>query len=154
MNDMCNRLLETLGVSKLDEVQVRMLNPLSLAYIGDAVHEMFVRTYVISKYSGSINKLNKMVVSMIKATAQAEAIRKLESQLSEEELAIYKRGRNAKSLTVPKNTSVGVYRSATGFEALLGYLYLTGQEDRLIQLVAEAVKAAEGLEQENTNCPD
>lgn len=147
MNDMCNRLLDTLGVSKLDDVQIRMLNPLSLAYIGDAVHEMFVRTYVISRYSGSINHLNKLVVSMIKATAQAEAIRNIEHQLSEEELSIYKRGRNAKSLTVPKNTTVGVYRSATGFEALLGYLYLTGQEDRLILLVSEAVKAAEGLEQ-------
>lgn len=148
MNDMCNRLLDTLGVSKLDEVQIRMLNPLSLAYIGDAVHEMFVRTYVISRYSGSINNLNKMVVSMIKATAQAEAVRNIEHQLSEEELSIYKRGRNAKSLTVPKNTTVGVYRSATGFEALLGYLYLTGQEERLILLVSEAVKVAEGLQQE------
>lgn len=148
MNDMCNRLLDTLGVSKLDEVQIRMLNPLSLAYIGDAVHEMFVRTYVISRYSGSINNLNKMVVSMIKATAQAEAVRNIEHQLSEDELSIYKRGRNAKSLTVPKNTTVGVYRSATGFEALLGYLYLTGQEERLILLVSEAVKAAEGLQQE------
>lgn len=148
MNDMCNRLLDTLGVSKLDEVQIRMLNPLSLAYIGDAVHEMFVRTYVISRYSGSINNLNKIVVSMIKATAQAEAVRNIEHQLSEDELSIYKRGRNAKSLTVPKNTTVGVYRSATGFEALLGYLYLTGQEERLILLVSEAVKAAEGLQQE------
>lgn len=154
MNDMCNRLLDTLGVSKLDEVQIRMLNPLSLAYIGDAVHEMFVRTYVISHYSGSINKLNKMVVSMIKATAQAEAIRHLEADLTQEELTVYKRGRNAKSLTVPKNTSVGIYRSATGFEALLGYLYLQGQEDRLIQLVAQSVKAAEGLEMQTANCSE
>jgi ribonuclease-3 family protein len=120
-----------------------MMNPLTLAYIGDGVHEIFVRTYVVTKYKGSINKLNQRVVKMIKATAQAAAIRELQDFLTEEELAVVKRGRNQKSLTVPKNTPVGEYRLATGFEALLGWLFLNGEKERLVQVVAEAIRLSE-----------
>lgn len=143
MNGLCDSLLADLGVTKLNETQNRMLNPLVLAYIGDAVHEMMVRTYVINQYSGSVNKLNQRVVAMIKATAQAEAFRQMESELTEEEIGMVKRGRNTKSLTVPKNTSVAEYRLATGFEALLGWLYLNGQEERLKDIVARAIRIAE-----------
>lgn len=143
MNALCESLLEDLGVKSLSESEARMLNPLVLAYVGDAVHEMMVRTYVISKYPGSVNKLNQRVVAMIKATAQAETLRQIQDQLTEEEMTIVKRGRNTKSLTVPKNTSVGEYRWATGFEALLGWLYLNGEEARLKELIAKAIRTAE-----------
>lgn len=122
---------------------VRMLNPLALAYIGDGVHEIMVRTYVISKHKGTINKLNQKVVKMIKATAQAQVVRAIQEDLSEEELAIVKRGRNQKSATVPKNTSVGEYRQATGFEALLGWLFMTDQEERLVEIIAKAIEIGE-----------
>lgn len=143
MKDLCESLLETLETPKLSTGDIRMMNPLTLAYIGDGIHEIFVRTYVVTKYKGSINKLNQRVVKMIKATAQAAALRELQSFLTEEELAVVKRGRNQKSLTVPKNTSVGEYRLATGFEALLGWLFLNGEKERLIQVVAEAIRLSE-----------
>lgn len=150
MNGLCESLLADLGVAKLSETQNRMLNPLVLAYIGDAVHEMMVRTYVINQYPGSVNKLNQRVVAMIKATAQAEAFRQMESELTEEEIGMVKRGRNTKSMTVPKNTSVAEYRLATGFEALLGWLYLTGQEERLKEIVVKAIRNAENPSEPTT----
>lgn len=146
LKQMCESLLETLEVSKLETGELRMLNPLALAYIGDGVHEMMVRTYVISKYKGTINKLNQRVVKMIKATAQAHVLREMQSFLTEEELGVAKRGRNQKSLTVPKNTSVAEYRQATGFEALLGWLFLNGEQERLVTIVAEAIRITEELE--------
>lgn len=143
MDELCKALLRTNNVSELDDNKVRMMNPLALAYIGDGVHEIMVRTYVISKYNGSINLLNQRVVKMIKATAQAQVVREIQDRLTEEEIAIVKRGRNQKSATVPKNTSVGEYRQATGFEALLGWLFLTGQEGRLVEIVTKAIEIGE-----------
>ncbi len=143
MNELCKALLKTMNVPEVDEAKLRMMNPLALAYIGDGVHEIMVRTYVISKYKGTVNQLNQRVVKMIKATAQAKVVRDLQDQLTEEELAIVKRGRNQKSATVPKNTSVGEYRQASGFEALLGWLFLTGKEERLVEIIAKAVEIGE-----------
>ncbi len=143
MNEMCEALLREMSVAPLDEAGRRMMNPLGLAYIGDAVHEMFVRTYVVSHYTGSVNKLNQKVVAIIKATAQAKALCAIMDHLTEEEMTVVKRGRNAKSLTVPKNTSVSEYRQATGFEALLGHLFLSGNKERLIELVARSIQLIE-----------
>lgn len=143
MNEMCKALLKTMDVPEVDDGKLRMMNPLALAYIGDGVHEIMVRTYVISKYKGTVNQLNQRVVKMIKATAQAKVVRELQNQLTEEELTIVKRGRNQKSATVPKNTSVGEYRQASGFEALLGWLFLTGREERLVEIIAKAVEIGE-----------
>lgn len=150
MNDLCTSLLETMETPALKAGEVRMLNPLALAYIGDGVHELLVRTYVISKYKGSIHNQNQRVVKMIKATAQSAALRQMEHLLTEEEMTIVKRGRNAKSLTVPKNTPVGEYRLATGFEALLGYLFLNDEKARLTQIVAEAIRLSELTETSKT----
>lgn len=113
----------------------RQLNPLVMAFVGDAVFELVVRTYLVSSNTElSAHKLHVKAISYVKAHAQSEFIKKIEKDLTEEELAIYKRGRNAKSATVPKNADVQEYRTATGFEALVGYLYLTNQEDRLLQI--------------------
>jgi ribonuclease III family protein len=112
--------------------EARQLNPLVLAFIGDAIYEVFVRTYLVDKKRDmSVHKLHVEAISFVKAHAQSEIIKKLENQLTEEEIAIFRRGRNAKSGTIPKNADMQEYKAATGFEALLGYLYITEQTDRL-----------------------
>lgn len=112
--------------------EARQLSPLVLAFIGDAVYEVFVRAYLVDKNRDmSVHKLHVQAVSFVKAHAQSEFMKKLEDTLTEEELAIFKRGRNSKSGTTPKNADIQEYRTATGFEALIGYLYITEQIERL-----------------------
>lgn len=118
--------------------QARGYSPLALAFIGDAVYETFIRTKILLKANTSANKLHKSAVCYVKAHAQSEAMKALLSLLSQEEVEIFKRGRNAHSASVPKNADVTEYRAATGFEALIGYLYLTGQAVRLDFLMQEA----------------
>lgn len=117
------------------KTDVKILSPLTLAYIGDAVYEIIVRTIVVENGNAPVNKLNRKVSSIVKAVSQKEAMGRIESKLSEEELAVYKRGRNAKSYTSAKNASIIDYRIATGLEALVGYLYLDGRNERLFELV-------------------
>lgn len=116
--------------SKLD---ARMMSPLQLAYLGDAVYELLVRTYLIEKRNVSVNKLHKEAVKYVKAEAQANILFSLEDELTEEEWTIVKRGRNAKSGSVPKNANLSDYKYATGFEALIGYLYIIGEIDRIFE---------------------
>lgn len=112
-------------------------SPLLLAYIGDAVYEVFVRTSLIKRGNLPVNELHRLSKHYVSAAAQSEIIEKLEDGLSEEELRIFKRGRNAKPGTVPKNANVGDYHKATGFEALVGYLYLKGEFERLFAILSE-----------------
>lgn len=108
------------------------LNPLVLAYVGDSIYELLVRTYLINRFrEKSAHKLHVDAIGFVKAHAQSEFIKALENQLTDEEIRIFKRGRNAKSKSIPKNAEVQDYRKATGFEALLGYLYLTKQQERI-----------------------
>lgn len=116
---------------------VRMMSPLQLAYLGDVVYELLVRTYLIEKKNVSVNKLHKEAVKYVKAEAQAQILFSLEDILTEEEWAIVKRGRNAKSGSVPKNAKLTDYKYATGFEALIGYLYIIGEIDRIFKLFSE-----------------
>jgi len=115
----------------------RRLHPLVLAYIGDAFFNLFVRTRLLAFEQNHVRVLHGHGARMVSATLQAYALRRLEGALSEDELAVVRRGRNAKS-TAPKSASVGDYRASTGFEALLGYLYLSGEEARLAVLAGEA----------------
>jgi len=117
------------------ERDARMMSPLQLAYIGDAVYELLVRTYVVEKKNVSVNKLHKESVKYVKAEAQAKILFSMEDNLTEEEWTIVKRGRNAKSGSVPKNANLSDYKYATGFEALLGYLYMIGKIDRIFELL-------------------
>lgn len=113
----------------------RGLNPLVLAFVGDCIYELFIRTYLIdSNRSMSAHKLHIKTISFVKAHSQSEIMKKLQEELTEDEYYIFKRGRNAKSGSVPKNADVQEYRIATGFEALMGYLYLTEQIERLNEL--------------------
>ena len=119
----------------LPEADLKTYSPLTLAFIGDVVFDLIIRTYIVEQGNAPVNKLHKRVSSLVKAPAQMEMFHKIESMLTEEELAVYKRGRNAKSFTSAKNASITEYRIATGFEALLGYLYLNNQFGRIMNII-------------------
>ena len=120
----------------IEKEKAGLYSPLVLAYIGDSVYEVFTRKKVLERNPNlPAHKLHKENVKFVKAKAQSNAMEKIEPMLTETELAIYKRGRNAKSATVPKNADLVDYRRATGFEALVGYLELSGQSERLIEIM-------------------
>ncbi len=121
------------------EQEVKMMAPLVLAYMGDAIFEVFIRNYLVQRMTASVNVLHRTATQYVKAKAQAEIVHALESQLTEEEWGIVKRGRNQKSATVPKNADLSDYRYATGFEALLGYLFYRGKTERLQTLMIKSV---------------
>ncbi len=121
----------------------KQLSPLSLAYIGDSVYELYVRTRVIEEHPNlPAHKLHLKTVKYVKAHAQSNSVTAMLPMLTDEEAAVYKRGRNAKSNTMPKNADMADYRRATGFEALIGFVYLTGNEDRLYELFKKAYESA------------
>lgn len=107
------------------------------------MYELYVRTRLMQKGNLQANKLHKLAIHYVKAAAQAGSVHAIMDKLSEEEIAVYKRGRNAKSATVPKNADVAQYRMATGFEALLGFLYLGGRAERLREVMTLAFEAAQ-----------
>ena len=125
-------LRETFG---FEDADLRTYSPLALAYIGDSIYDLVIRTLLVKQGNAQPNKLHKRASAMVKASAQAEMIERLLPILTEEETAVYKRGRNAKSYTVAKNATVKDYRKATGFEALMGYLYLKEELGRMIELI-------------------
>ncbi len=112
-----------------------LYSSLSLALVGDAVYELFIRTRLLKKSGAHAHTLHKRAIAFVKAGGQAESMLSILEFLSEKETEVYKRGRNAKSPTVPKNADLTQYRIATGFEALLGYLYLDGQPERLNEIM-------------------
>lgn len=122
---------------------VRSYSPLTLAYIGDAVYEIIIRTIVVERGNAPVNKLHKRSAALVKASAQAAMMTVIEPMLTEEEQQIFKRGRNAKSYTSAKNASMIDYRVATGFEALVGYLYLSDRCDRIVALVKAGLENKE-----------
>lgn len=114
--------------------QARRISPLILAYEGDAVYELKVRTYLLENADGNVNSLHRRASAFVSAAAQSDIMEFLELLLSEEETEIYHRGRNAKSHSRPKNAEMISYRRATGFECLFGFLYLSGQTERIDEL--------------------
>lgn len=114
---------------------IRSYSPLALAYIGDAVYDMIIRTAVVEGANRPAGELHRITVKYVSAAAQARIIQALMDSLTEEEQAVYRRGRNAKPHTTAKNASPGDYRKATGFEAVVGYLYLTDRFGRILELV-------------------
>ncbi|QXM07411.1 Mini-ribonuclease 3 [Crassaminicella indica] len=130
-------------LEKKSEEEIRFISPLVLAYIGDAVYEVYIREYILHRYGGNVNKLHKIATRFVKAGAQAKAVHGLEKELPEKEWNIIKRGRNQKSGTVPKNAELVDYKYATGFEALIGYLYLLGDTGRIKEIVKRAIQIIE-----------
>lgn len=136
---------------RLKEMDARQYSPLVLAYVGDAVYEILIRTKVVNDGNEQVNKLHKRASALVKAGAQANLIMAIESELTEEEHAVYKRGRNAKSASMAKNATMKEYRMATGFEALVGYLYLSGQFERLFNLVSLGLAKIGVWKEENSD---
>ena len=125
-------MLDDFRTREFSKSEARTLNPLQLVIIGDAVYEVYIRSYILTKHTDySAHKIHKNAIDYVKAKAQSMIMHEMEEELDEEEMYIFKRGRNAKSATVPKNANVRDYRMATGFEALVGYLYLIGDKKRL-----------------------
>ena len=126
---------ESLGCFKealrLKEADPASYSPLVLAYLGDAVYELAIRTLVVNEGNRQVNKMHKESASLVKAGTQMEFLLAIEDELTEEEKSVYRRGRNAKSVTMAKHATMKEYRTATGFEALIGYLYLQGRLERL-----------------------
>lgn len=118
-----------------EEADIQTYSPLTLAYIGDCIFDVVIRSVVVLRGNRAVNGLHKSTSHIVKAKTQAEMIEALCPELTQEELAVYRRGRNAKSHSSAKNASLGDYHKATGYEALVGYLYLTGQLDRAIMLM-------------------
>lgn len=120
---------------QLAPVRAEQYAPLTLAYIGDSVFDLLVKTYFVWQADMAVQKYHRLASGVVKAHAQAQMIALLEEELTQEEHAVYKRGRNAKSYTKAKNATTIDYRQATGLEALVGYLYLQGRYDRLVALI-------------------
>ena len=114
------------------------VSPLTLAYIGDAVFELMIRTAVVRNVNGRLKNMNRMAAGIVSARAQSEMMNAIEPMLTEQEEAVYRRGRNANSPTMAKHASVAEYRRATGLEALVGYLYLKGENRRIAELIRAA----------------
>lgn len=127
---------EQFNIKKQD---IRTYSPLTLAYIGDGVFDLIIRTVVVDKGNTSPNELHRHTSSIVKAHTQALMAEALMEELTEEEHDVYRRGRNAKSFTTAKNATVADYRKATGFETLMGYLYLEDRFDRAVYLSRRAL---------------
>ena len=125
---------EQFGLKKKD---IRTYSPLTLAYIGDGIFDLIIRTVVVDKGNTSPNELHRHTSSIVKAHTQALMVEALEKELTSD---VYRRGRNAKSVTTAKNASVADYRKATGFEALMGYLYLEDKFERAVFLTKRALE--------------
>lgn len=119
----------------MQEVNIGSYSPLTLAYIGDCVYDLIIKTLVISEGNKQVKKLHQETSKIVQASAQSEMMRVIQEVLTEEEHAVYRRGRNAKSVSPAKNQSLTDYRRATGFEALMGWLYLQDDWKRMIDLI-------------------
>ncbi len=120
-------------------IGVEQYSPLALAYIGDAVYDLIIRTLILKDTNRKVNMLHKMTSSIVKAPSQALLVNSIMNDLDDDEISVFHRGRNAKSNTMAKNASIADYRIATGFEALVGYWYYTKQLKRAISLIKKGL---------------
>ena len=134
----------------LRDMDVKQLNALALAYMGDAVYEQAVREHLLRSGRVKPNVLHREATKYVSAKSQAAILQEMMSAnyLTEEEAAIMRRGRNAKSGSVPKNTAVGTYKNSSGFEAVLGYLYLLGRTDRIMEFIVESIRIIETIKED------
>lgn len=124
-------------IFKIDrpEEEINLLSPLTWAYVGDSVFELYIRTHLVNKTNLKPHKLHIEAINYVKAKAQAEFLKKIEEILTDEEKEIVRRGRNAQNHHLPKNSNVQEYMHATAFEALIGFLYLTKKYERLEEIL-------------------
>lgn len=141
ISGIAEQVIEVFGLKRQD---VRQIPALTLAYLGDCIYELIIRTLLVEQGRCHVNDLNKRSSFYAKAPTQALMMHRIEELLTEEELSFYKRGRNTKSGSVAKSGTVAEYRTATGFEALMGFLYLEGRTERIFELVRIGISALEG----------
>lgn len=134
MNQAQNLLDEIHQYFPREERDIRSFSPLKLAYLGDAVFEIIIRTLIIEETEGPVKNLHKKTSDLVNAGSQSQLILSLLDDLTEDELRSYRHGRNAKTSSVAKHADIHDYRNATGLESLFGYLYLTGQISRAVEL--------------------
>ena len=120
---------------KIKDVDIRTYSPLTLAFIGDGIYDLIIRTMIVGRGNTKASQLHQHTSHLVKAHSQSVMIEYMLPHMTQEEEAVYKRGRNAKSPTMAKNASMADYRRATGFEALMGYLYLADRFERIMELV-------------------
>ena len=128
-------LMQLKELFHLEDQDLRSYSPLTLAYIGDGAYELVIRTILVKKGNCPVNRLHKKASSLVKAGAQSAIMEVIEEKLTPEELSVYRRGRNAHSPTMAKHATMADYRRATGFEALMGYLYLKEDYTRMLTLI-------------------
>ena len=130
----------------MEPVDPKTSSPLFLAYIGDCVFDLIIKRMVTGRGNRQVHKLHEETSHYVQASAQSFMMREMQEHLTAEEHAVYRRGRNARSVSPAKNQSITDYRRATGFEALIGYLYLNGEYERLTELVTIGLESMEGRE--------
>ena len=140
-NDLLTQIIDGLGIDRKD---VNAIPALTLAYLGDCIYELVIRTMLVERGITHVSDLNKAAVGFVKAATQKDMFFSIEDILTEEEMSVFRRGRNVKSSSCPKNASVTDYHTATGFEALMGYLYLKERTERLIELIRIGMDKREG----------
>ena len=133
-------LMQLKELFHLEDQDLRSYSPLTLAYIGDGVYELVIRTILVKKGNCPVNRLHKKASSLVKAGAQSAIMEVIEEKLTPEELSVYRRGRNAHSPTMAKHATMADYRRATGFEALMGYLYLKEDYTRMLTLIRMGIR--------------
>ena len=133
---------------QMREADIKEYSPLTLAFIGDSIYDLVIKSLVVNRGNQPVQKLHQMTSSYVQAKTQSQMMRVIQEHLTEEEHGVYKRGRNAKSVSPAKNQSVTDYRRATGFEALMGYLYLRQEWQRMLELIKMGL---DSLEQEKWN---
>lgn len=136
------QIKETFAIADVD---IRTYSPLTLAYIGDGIFDVVIRSIVVGRGNTPVNQLHHKTSHIVKAHSQAMMAEVLLDEMTDTEKDIYRRGRNAKSHTMAKNATVMDYRSATGFEALMGYLYLTDEMNRILELISIALERCDLL---------
>ena len=128
---------------KIEDVDINTYSPLTLAFIGDCVFDLVIRSVIVCRANRQPNKLHKLKANVVKAQTQSDMAKALMEDMTEEEAAVYKRGRNAHSFSSAKNASIQDYRRATGLEALVGYLYLLNRSDRILELISLGLRKLE-----------
>ena len=136
-------------VFQTEEQDIRSYSPLSLAFIGDCVYDLVIKSLIIRKGNRPVNVMQKETSRLVQASAQSAMMRVMQEHLTEEEHAVYRRGRNAKSVSPAKNQSITDYRRATGFEALIGYLYLKKNYRRIVDLIKTGLVGLEEAEEKD-----
>ena len=146
-DDFFSLILKNFGMEKKDNNEY---SPLALAYLGDAIYDIVIRTVVVSRVRTNVNSYHKATSGVVKAQAQMDMYNAIMPLLTQEEISVFKKGRNANIHSKAKNAKITVYRKATGFEALMGFLYLTGQTDRMLMLIKEGMSIIESKQKQES----